>query len=153
MKTHTFSTSMTLPLPIEEVFAFFSDAGNLQMITPPELKFNIVTPMPLELKEGAFVEYRLKLAGKGFGWLTKVTEWNPPFSFTDEQLKGPYKLWIHRHTFSSSGDATVIKDTVTYQLPFYPFGELVHPVIKLQLRRIFSYRQKQIRKLLLPVRL
>jgi len=143
---------MVLPLNVKEVFDFFSDAGNLEVITPPELRFNIVTPLPINVKEGALIEYRLKLAGAGFGWLTRITEWNPPYEFVDEQIRGPYKLWIHRHTFNYVNGETIINDEVKYQLPFYPFGEIASPIIKVQLKRIFTYRQNQIKQLLLKTK-
>lgn len=142
---------MSLPVTIGEVFDFFSDAGNLEIITPPELRFNIVTPLPLDIKEGTLIEYRLNLAGAGFTWLTKISKWNPPYEFVDEQVKGPYKLWIHHHSFKYANGHTIINDQVKYSLPFYPFGELASPLIKFQLNRIFNYRQSQIKHLLLEV--
>ena len=148
MKTHKFKTSMTLPVSIGEVFEFFSDAGNLEIITPPELRFSIVTPLPISIREGALIEYKLKLAGFSFSWLTKISRWNPPYEFIDEQIKGPYKLWIHRHSFTFANGHTLIKDEVEYQLPFYPFSEIISPIIRLQLKRIFSYRQIQIKQIL-----
>jgi ligand-binding SRPBCC domain-containing protein len=149
MRLHHFSTSATLPLPRERVFDFFADAGNLEIITPPELRFRIVTPVPIAMGEGALIEYRLRLMGVPFGWLTRISKWNPPHEFIDEQLKGPYKTWVHRHTFSDAPrGGTTIVDAVTYSLPLSPLGELAAPLVNFQVRRIFRYRADAIRRAL-----
>jgi ligand-binding SRPBCC domain-containing protein len=128
----------------EEVFNFFSDAWNLERITPRELNFSIVTERPFEIKKGALIEYRLKLFGLRFKWLTIISLWDPPEIFVDEQIQGPYKYWKHTHRFTEVDEGTLIEDEVQYKLPLYPFGELAHPLIKLQLKRIFNYREKAI---------
>jgi ligand-binding SRPBCC domain-containing protein len=145
---HTLLKITEVPLRREEVFAFFSDAGNLERITPPELNFNIITPQPLEIKKDSLIEYQLRLFGVKLSWLTIISEWNPPEMFVDEQLKGPYRKWHHTHRFHDKGERTIIEDEVNYELPFYPFGEAVHPLIKFQLKRIFNYREKIIKDLL-----
>lgn len=139
---HILTKRIKVPASREEVFGFFSDAWNLEKITPPELNFNIVTRRPFEIKKGANIEYRLGLFGLKFGWLTVISEWNPPELFVDEQIKGPYKYWHHTHRFTEENGSTIIEDEVKYRLPLFPFGELVYPIIKLQLKRIFSYREK-----------
>lgn len=145
---HVLETEMELPLPREEVFAFFADAANLGRITPPELDFDVRTPMPIELRAGARIEYRLGLAGIRFGWMTRIAAWEPPARFVDEQLRGPYRVWVHEHTFEPQGGGTVIRDRVRWGLPLAPLGELAYPLVRLQLRRIFAYRQRRIRELL-----
>ena len=140
---------MTLPLPIGEVFPFFSDVSNLERITPPELCFRIVTPRPIAMAEGRLIDLRLHLLRIPFGWQTRITRWNPPHRFVDEQLRGPYKLWIHTHSFSEEKGSTTIADEVRYQLPLWPLGEVAHPLVRTQLQRIFLYREEATRAALL----
>lgn len=145
---HRLRTLQELPLPIDEVFAFFADAGNLERITPPELNFRILTPVPLAVAQGTFIDYRLHLFGLPFSWKTEITCWDPPHQFVDEQRQGPYRQWIHRHRFSAAPGGTLMEDEVLYQLPLAPLGELTLPLIRLQLGRIFNYRKVAIRSIL-----
>jgi ligand-binding SRPBCC domain-containing protein len=141
---HSFTVSMHLPFAREEVFPFFAEAGNLETITPPELHFHIVSPQPFIIEEGTLIEYRLRLFGMPFSWLTKIVRWDPPQEFVDEQIRGPYRQWIHTHRFLEVNGSTQITDAVHYRLPLFPLGELTYPLVHLQLRRIFAYRQKTI---------
>lgn len=146
---HSLHYSMELPLPRQEVFDFFADVGNLQRITPPELSFSILTPLPVTMKSGALLEFRLALFGVPFNWKTEIAEWNPPAMFVDRQIEGPYAEWIHRHTFRDSGPGkTVMEDDVSYTLPSQPLGELAHPLVRKQLEKIFAYRREIIVTLL-----
>jgi ligand-binding SRPBCC domain-containing protein len=145
---HLLRTEMRVPRRREDVFAFFGDPANLGRITPPELDFRILTPPPIELREGTLLDYRLGLFGVRFSWRTRITRWNPPFDFEDTQLSGPYAQWIHRHVFRDDGAGTVITDEVRYRLPVPILGVLGWPVVRLQLARIFSYRQRSIAQLL-----
>ena len=144
----TFTTSMSLPLPRDEVFAFFAEATNLQRITPSELGFEIVPPEPIHLSEGTRIEYRLHLFGIPFAWQSEIQRWHPPEAFVDVQLRGPYKHWVHTHRFREAQGVTIIEDEVQYALPYWPVGELVYPLVRLQLARIFRYRQQAIRRYL-----
>ena len=146
---HTLYTSMSLPLPRDEVFAFFAEATNLQRITPPELGFELVTPQPIHLSEGTRIEYRLHLFGVPFAWQSEIQRWHPPEAFVDVQLRGPYKRWVHTHRFREEDGATLIEDEVQYALPYWPLGELGYPLVRLQLARIFRYRQQAIQTCLL----
>lgn len=142
---HTLDTAFDLPLPVDSVFAFFADAANLQRITPAELHFEIVTPLPIRIKLGTLIEYRLRLFGIPFGWASRITQWDPPRRFVDEQLRGPYGMWVHTHTFIASGSGTRIEDHVRYRLPLSPLSDIAYRMVRRQLERIFSYREQAVR--------
>lgn len=149
MRMHVLQETTFVPLPIERVFPFFADAENLERITPPSLRFSILTPLPIEMREGARIDYRLRLLGLPFGWKTAITKWDPPREFVDEQLSGPYCVWRHHHRFRAVEGGTEIEDRVDYVLPFGPLGLLALPLVRLQLRAIFAHRQRAVRELLL----
>jgi ligand-binding SRPBCC domain-containing protein len=147
--TYQLTSTVTLARPIGEVFDFFADAGNLEAITPPELQFQILTPRPIEMRRGQLVEYRMSLYGISFSWLTEISVWEPGTRFVDQQLKGPYRTWIHEHRFESIGPSkTRVSDDVRYSLPFEPLGRIAHPLVRAKLDRIFSFREKRVSVLL-----
>lgn len=144
MKSHRIISELELPLPVEPVFDFFSQAENLERITPPELHFHIISEKPVHIHEGAVIAYRLKLYGIGFSWKTLISRWIPGIRFVDEQIAGPYRIWRHEHDFSWTLSGTRITDRVTYALPLYPIGEIALPIVRKQLQRIFTWRQIQV---------
>ena len=149
MAEYILTRSLTLDLPIGRVFDFFSDAGNLERITPPELNFHIITPQPIDIKQGALIDYELKMRGIPVKWRTEISVWEPPFRFVDQQLRGPYKQWIHTHTFTELGPSrTLIEDQVRYRLPLEPLGDVAHFFVKRELDYIFDYRQKAVAEML-----
>lgn len=143
MKTHVFETEQILSAPLDRVFEFFSDATNLETITPPFLRFSILTPSPIAMHEGAYIRYRLELHGLPMEWLTRIDEWSPGRSFVDRQLRGPYARWVHRHSFEPDPRGTRVHDLVEYALPLDPLSRPAHPLfVRPQIRRIFHYRRE-----------
>lgn len=141
----TLETELRLPLPPDELFPFFSDARNLERLTPPLLRFRVVTPEPIELRAGTRIDYRLTVRGVPLRWKSEITAWEPPHRFVDEQLRGPYKTWIHEHTFVADGGGTLAIDRVRYD---HFGGRLINRwIVAPDLRRIFAYRQQMLREL------
>ncbi|MEO8031906.1 MAG: SRPBCC family protein [Gemmatimonadota bacterium] len=141
---HRLTARLRLELPRDRVFAFFADATNLERITPPELGFRILNPAPVIIGQGSLLDYRLQLHGIPFHWQSLISTWQPPDCFVDEQVRGPYHSWVHRHRFLDDGSGTVIEDCVDYRLPLGPLGRLIQPLVRLQLDRIFAYRQQAV---------
>jgi ligand-binding SRPBCC domain-containing protein len=129
------------------VFDFFSDAFNLELLTPPWLQFRVITPAPIAMQQGTVIDYRLRLRGIPVRWESQVTVWEPPYRFVDEQLRGPYRRWVHHHTFVESDGGTLARDHVDYAVPG---GVLVRKLlVERDLRKIFQYRQQKLREVLL----
>lgn len=142
MKVYAFDTEQVLSAPVDQVFEFFADAGNLEAITPEFLKFRIRTPLPIPMREGTLIRYRLSLHGVPMEWLTRIDEWRPGRSFVDRQLRGPYALWVHRHTFEPHPQGTLVRDHVDYALPLDPLSRPAHPLfVRPQVGRIFAHRR------------
>lgn len=136
--SYRLARSLVVPKPIDEVFEFFGDARNLERLTPGFLNFKILTPQPIVMRPGAMIDYRISLRGLPMRWRSEITEWNPPYSFVDEQRKGPYKNWVHRHTFAEEDGGTRVSDHVEYDVMG---GALVQALfVKKDLERIFNYR-------------
>lgn len=140
---HVFEAEQFLAQPLERVFEFFSDAKNLERLTPPLLKFAIAKEPP-RLERGAQIEYRLRIHGIPAAWKTLIAEWKPPHRFVDVQLHGPYSLWHHEHQFESVDGGVRIRDRVSYALPFEPFGDLALPLVRSDIHSIFDFRKQAI---------
>ena len=145
---HKLKMETLVPGSMETVFNFFSSAENLERITPPELGFKILNPLPIKMEKGTLIDYRIRLFGIPLKWQTLISKWEPQRQFVDEQLKGPYAKWVHTHSFEATDNGILMRDEVNYRLPFFPFGEVMLPVVRLQLRRIFSYRTERIKELI-----
>jgi ligand-binding SRPBCC domain-containing protein len=144
--------SQRLELKAERAFDFFTDARNLELITPAWLRFEVVSEGPIEMGPGALIDYRMKLHGVPVRWRTRIDIWEPPARFVDVQLRGPYTVWEHTHTFEPDGErAVIIGDRVRYALPLGPLGRLAHAaIVKRDLERIFDYRQRAVAEHLEP---
>lgn len=149
MRTHVLTASQWVPTPIDEAFAFFADAANLEAITPPLLRFRILTPLPIEMREGARIEYQLRLHGLPVHWHTNIDRWQPCSAFVDRQISGPYARWVHLHTFERERGGTRLGDRVEYALPLDPLSRLVHPLyVRPTIERIFAHRGHVIERVL-----
>jgi ligand-binding SRPBCC domain-containing protein len=152
MKTYLLERAQMIPLSQRETFAFFADAFNLERITPPYLKFKILTPAPIQIAAGTLIEYQLSLYGVPFRWRTLIEEWEPARRFVDRQINGPYSLWHHTHTFEEAGpQQTLMRDRVQYRVEWGPLGELAHEfVVRRMVEEIFDYRAHAVAALLKP---
>jgi len=151
VKVYLLERRQRIEAPLEEVFPFFADAGNLERITPEWLGFRFVTPLPVRMRDGARIEYQIRLAGVPVRWLTRILRWDPPNGFVDRQERGPYRLWEHSHRFEPDGEAVVMTDRVHYALPLGPIGRLVHPVaVGPALGHIFDARHARIEEHFAP---
>jgi ligand-binding SRPBCC domain-containing protein len=143
MTTHTLNVALWLPVGRDEVFSFFADAFNLEAITPPWLKFSVLTPGPIAMRAGTLIDYRLRVHGLPLRWRSQITVWDPPFRFVDEQRRGPYRRWIHTHSFEEIDGGTLCRDEVHYAVPG---GRFIHwLLVRRDVERIFAYRQDVVR--------
>ncbi len=148
-RLHQLRRTQLVGRPVPEVFSFFSDASNLEALTPPFLRFRILTPMPMELRAGSQLDYRLSLFGVPVRWRTRITDWQSGTRFVDEQESGPYALWRHTHEFEARGSSTLMLDVVDYSEPLGPVGTVAHILfVRRTLDRIFDFRRDAILRLL-----
>ncbi|MES2559664.1 MAG: SRPBCC family protein [Bacteroidota bacterium] len=145
MKPHILETTTIIKRPLSDVFDFFGKAENLNLLTPPELDFTITSPLPIQMKTGAIINYRIKLNGIPFTWRTEICEWNPPHQFVDTQVKGPYVRWHHTHRFKEINGITEMTDRIEFLSP----GWILEPLINIlfverKVKQIFAYREQQL---------
>ena len=153
MSERRLDTTLWLPVPREEAFEFFGRAENLERITPPWLRFQITSDLPIDMRAGAEIRYSLRLHGIPIRWRTEITNWEPAERFVDEQRQGPYRLWQHEHTFSDERGGTRIDDTVRYAFTAGPIEPLVHRwFVAPDLERIFAFRHQAVARELLGAR-
>jgi ligand-binding SRPBCC domain-containing protein len=150
VRIHVLHREQRLEGSPQEVFPFFADARNLEAITPPLLRFRVVTPDPIEMRVGTFIQYRLRLHGVPVRWDTTIQEWTPPHRFVDVQVRGPYALWHHTHAFAPAPEGgTVMTDTVRYALGFGALGALAdRALVRRDLAAIFDFRAARVPALL-----
>ncbi len=141
-----------LELPVQRAFEFYAQAHNLAVITPPRMGFEVITPGPIEMRPGALIDNRLKLHGVPHRWRTRIEVWEPPVRFIDVQVRGPYALWEHTHTFERDGEhAVLIGDRVRYSIPLGPLGRMAHAAfVERDLKRVFDYRERAVAERLRP---
>ena len=143
-----FQSEQWIPSPPKDVFPFFGEAKNLEQITPPWLKFQILKQPEGSIDSGAIIDYKISLKGLPIKWRTKIEHWHPPSKFSDTQLKGPYRKWVHMHNFKELQGGTLMIDHVTYRLPLNLPGQIIAGrYVKSDISRIFAYRRKIIQKL------
>ena len=145
MKTKSIDTEVWLPQPLDTVFAFFADARNLAILTPPWLRFSILTPGPIQMKAGALIDYRLRLRGIPIRWQSEITAWEPPHRFVDEQRRGPYRRWIHEHTFVERDGGTLASDRLRYAVLGGSLADYLF--VARDLKRVFAFRQETLRRI------
>jgi ligand-binding SRPBCC domain-containing protein len=142
MRIHEFQSELWLPLSPKNLFPFFADAANLNALTPPWLNFYIATPRPITMREGVLIDYRLRVRGVPLRWRTRINVWQPPHRFVDEQIHGPYRQWIHEHSFEPRDGGTLTRDVVRYAVPL---DFLVHRwLVRPDVENIFAFRQERL---------
>jgi hypothetical protein len=145
---HVLEREQLVRRPLGEVFAFFADAANLERLTPPRLRFKILTPLPIAMKAGALIDYELRLFAVPFRWRTLIETFEPMRRFSDVQLRGPYRTWNHLHEFEAVAGGTRMRDRVEYEIPLGPLGEIARSVfVTRQVESIFDFRRQQIERI------
>lgn len=140
---HHLKRSVEIARPIEEVFAFFADAHNLEQLTPPFLRFKVLTPAPILMRAGTIIDYRLRIHHLPIRWQSEIVVWEPPHRFVDLQRVGPYRWWHHTHRFETTSTGTRVIDEVEYAVPG---GRLVHSLfVRKDVERIFAFREETLR--------
>jgi ligand-binding SRPBCC domain-containing protein len=149
-RVHVFRREQRLEAPPDAVFSFFADARNLEAITPPLLRFRLLTPEPIAMGAGTFLQYALRIHGVPVRWDTLIQQWEPPHRFVDVQVRGPYRLWHHTHEVEAvdGGVASLMRDTVRYSVGFGPLGEVARrAIVARDVAAIFAFRAQRVPQL------
>jgi ligand-binding SRPBCC domain-containing protein len=134
--------TQVVPRPRDVLFEFFSDASRLELLTPSWLKFQVLTPGPIRISQGVLIDYRLRLHGIPLRWRSRISVWEPPVRFVDEQVRGPYKFWRHEHRFEETPVGTLCHDRVEYGVPG---GRIINALfVRPDLAKVFAFRQQQL---------
>jgi len=148
VRTHELLMEQWVPQPLDTVFEFYSDAKNLEVLTPPFLNFEVTGQSTQDVEEGTRIDYKLKLYGITFRWQSIIMDWRPKERFSDIQTVGPYRLWHHTHDFVEQDGGTLIRDRAVYRVPLWTIGDLViHPIVRRDLEKIFGFRWQKTRDL------
>ena len=147
---HRLERELIVPTTLAAAWDFIRRPANLDAITPPDLRFEIVSDVPDDMYDGLMVEYRVGIPFLGTRrWLTEIKHVRPPFAFVDEQRVGPYRLWYHQHELEEVAGGVRFLDRIHYALPWWPLGEVAHALfVRRTLARIFDYRATRLRELL-----
>lgn len=144
---YTYKTTQWLPVQLDKAWDFFSSPANLEIITPPDLAFRVVTsPLPLKIFNGLKINYTVKpLFGIRVYWETEISGVDEMNSFTDKQIKGPYKKWEHTHIFKPMGNGVMMTDIINYSLPYWLFGTVIHRLlVRRRIHSIFEFRREKL---------
>ena len=148
LKIYELRRKVSIPAPVEDVFSFFSNTENLNLIMPPWLYFNILTPLPIKMEKNVLIDYSIKLLGLRLIWNTEITVWQPPHKFVDIQIKGPYRVWEHTHLFEEKEGGTQMEDVIRYAVPGFVLSPLIHfLIVRPRLENIFAFREQRILEL------
>ncbi len=149
---HRLEQTVTVDRPLAQVFPFFSDPRNLERLTPPFLRFQVLAMSGGDrAHEGQVIDYRLRVRGLPLRWRTLITRWDPPHGFVDVAAHSPYAFWHHTHRFRPKGRRTEMTDTVLFSLPFHPLGEwLAGRLVQADVEQIFAYRSRAIAEIFPP---
>lgn len=145
VKSFFFRQESWLPQPLRSVFPFFADAQNLEELTPDWVSFRILSPLPIQMRAGALIDYRIRVHGMPLRWQTEITHWEPPFRFVDVQRRGPYRLWRHEHRFEEKEGGTLMTDQIQYAVWG---GTLINRLfVRRDVEKIFAFRRARMEQL------
>lgn len=145
MKTFEFAQTQWLGRRLSELFPFFAEARNLGRITPPWLRFEVLSQGPIATEEGTLIDYRIHWRGIPMRWRSEIAVWEPPTRFVDRQVRGPYRLWHHEHRFDERGGGTEISDHVVYAV--WGGGLVDRLFVRRDVAAIFAYRRRRLEEL------
>lgn len=151
MEIHRLNRQQWIDRPLDDIYEFFERPENLATITPPSLDFQLLTPLPIAMQQGRIIDYTIRFLGVRLRWRSIISVHQPPDCFVDEQLKGPYSFWFHRHRFNREKGGTRIIDEVSYALPVWipsMLSAIIHrQLVRPELEKIFDYRRDQFSRL------